>query len=138
AVGLVVGGHYTVETLWLGLLLESGNDAAQVLARLGGGAQGVPGTLAAMNAEAQRLGALDTHAVTPSGLDGPGQFTSAYDLALIARACWSRADFRSYVTTRSAKIPAQGKKYKAFQIQNDVQLLYDYKGALGGKTGFTD
>src|SRR5690606_799297 len=86
AVGLVPGGRYSVESLWLGLLLKSGNDAANVLARLGGGADGMPGGVQAMNVEAHRLGAYQTHAVTPSGLDGPGQFTSAYDLALIARA----------------------------------------------------
>jgi D-alanyl-D-alanine carboxypeptidase (penicillin-binding protein 5/6) len=137
AVGLVRNGMYSVKTLFLGLLLNSGNDAANVFARIGDPG-GVPGTLAAMNARARALGALDTHAVTPSGLDGRGQVTSAYDLALIARACWSRADFRSYVTTQSAKIPAQGKKYKAFQIQNDNRLLYEYQGAMGGKTGFTD
>jgi D-alanyl-D-alanine carboxypeptidase (penicillin-binding protein 5/6) len=137
AVGLVLNGKYTVKTLFLGLLLNSGNDAANVFARIGDPG-GVPGTLAAMNAKARALGALDTHAVTPSGLDGRAQVTSAYDLALIARACWSRPDFRSYVTTQSAKIPAQGKKYKAFQIQNDNRLLYEFPGALGGKTGFTD
>ena len=79
AVGLLLGGKYPVGTLWLGLFLNSGNDAANVLARLGGGTAGVPGTIDAMNAEAHRLGAYDTHAVTPSGLDGPGQLTSAYD-----------------------------------------------------------
>lgn len=139
AVGLVVGGKYTVETLWLGLLLNSGNDAANVLARIGGGPQGVAGTMAAMNAEAERLGGHDTHAVTPSGLDGPGQFTSAYDLALIARACFAREDFRRYVATRRAQIPAQPPKQpNGFQIQNDNPLLDRYPGALGGKTGFTD
>ena len=139
AVGLLVGGRYTVETLWLGLLLNSGNDAANVLARLGGGEQGVAGTMAAMNAEARRLGAYDTHAVTPSGLDGPGQVTSVYDLALIARACFAREDFRRYVATRRTQIPAQPPKDpRGFQIQNDNPLLDRYPGALGGKTGFTD
>src|SRR6185295_14851138 len=68
AVGLVTHGRYSVNTLWLGLLLNSGNDAANVLARVGDRG-GVAGTLAAMNARARGLGALDTHAVTPSGLD---------------------------------------------------------------------
>ncbi|MEJ3748582.1 serine hydrolase [Actinomycetes bacterium KLBMP 9797] len=137
AVGLVEGGRYPVRTLWLGLLLNSGNDAANVLARLGGGtaAAGV----AAMNAEAQRLGALQTHAVTPSGLDGKGQFTSAYDLALIARACFASAAFRTYATAERAQIPPQpAKRAGGFQIQNENQLLTRYPGALGGKTGFTD
>ena len=138
AVGLVRGGKYSVSTLWLGLLLNSGNDAANTLARLGGGAGGVSVTVAAMNAEAKRLGALQTHAVTPSGLDGPGQFTSAYDLALIARVCFDRADFRRYALTRSASMPAQKALRKGgFQFQNENELIYNYPGALGGKTGFT-
>ena len=139
SVGLVLGGTYSVETIWLGLLLNSGNDAANTLARLGGGDRGVRGTIADMNAEASRLGADDTHAETPSGLDGPGQVTSTYDLALIARACFERADFRRYAATRSAQMPAQPPKSpKGYQIQNDNNLLFEYPGAMGGKTGFTD
>lgn len=139
AVGLLVGGRYTIATIWLGLLLNSGNEAANALARLGGGKQGVPGTVAAMNAEAKRLGAYQTHAVTPSGLDGPGQFTSAYDLALIARACFGHADFRKYELTENTQIPAQKHLKKGgFQIQNENRLVSSYDGAIGGKTGFTD
>jgi D-alanyl-D-alanine carboxypeptidase (penicillin-binding protein 5/6) len=140
AVGLVVGGKYPVSTLWLGLLLNSGNDAANALARLagGGGADGVPKTVARMNAEAQRIGAYQTHAVTPSGLDGKGQFTSAYDLALIARVCFGKPEFGKYVRTRSATMPAQPRlKQEGFQFQNENRLIYNYPGALGGKTGFT-
>ncbi|MET8837321.1 serine hydrolase, partial [Micromonospora sp. NPDC004540] len=137
AVGLLVGGRYLVETLWLGLLLQSGNDAANMLARLGAGS--ARAGVAAMNAEAQRLGARQTHAVTPSGLDGPGQFTSAYDLALIARACFADERFRRYALTERARIPAQpALKAGGFQIQNENQLIYRYPGALGGKTGFTE
>ncbi|MEE6258545.1 D-alanyl-D-alanine carboxypeptidase family protein [Plantactinospora sonchi] len=137
AVGLVRGGRYPVETLWLGLLLNSGNDAANVLARVGGDAVGRAGGLAAMNREARALGALQTHAATPSGLDGPGQYTSAYDLALIARACFAREDFRRYAGTRLGHVPAQPGT-KGFPIWNDNQLLHRYPGALGGKTGYTD
>ncbi|ATO12899.1 D-alanyl-D-alanine carboxypeptidase [Micromonospora sp. WMMA2032] len=137
AVGLLVGGRYAVETLWLGLLLQSGNDAANMLARLGAGSARAGVT--EMNAEARRLGALQTRAVTPSGLDGPGQFTSAYDLALIARACFADERFRRYALTERAQIPAQpALKKGGFQIQNENQLIYRYPGALGGKTGFTE
>jgi D-alanyl-D-alanine carboxypeptidase (penicillin-binding protein 5/6) len=138
AVGLVEGGRYSIKTLWLGLLLESGNDAANVLARVGGGTHDYRAGVEAMNAEARRLGARQTHAVTPSGLDGPGQFTSAYDLALIARACYARADFRKYTATDTAWIPAQRNGAGGFQISNDNGLLHRYPGMLGGKTGFTD
>jgi D-alanyl-D-alanine carboxypeptidase (penicillin-binding protein 5/6) len=140
AVGLVVGGKYPISTLWLGLLLNSGNDAANALARLagGGGPDGVAKTVAAMNAEAKSIGAYQTHAVTPSGLDGKGQFTSSYDLALIARVCFASADFRKYVLTRSAQMPAQPQlKQKGFQFQNENKLIFNYPGAMGGKTGFT-
>src|SRR2546430_4989369 len=65
AVGLLLGGHYTVETLWLGLLLNSGNDAANVLARVGGGGGGGPATLDPMNAQAPPPRALRPHAGTP-------------------------------------------------------------------------
>jgi serine-type D-Ala-D-Ala carboxypeptidase (penicillin-binding protein 5/6) len=140
AVGLVVGGRYPVSTLWLGLLLNSGNDAANALARVagGGGPDGVTRTLAAENALAAKLGAFQTHAVHPSGLDGKGQFTSAYDLALIARVCFASADFRKYALTRAAQMPAQPQlKKKGFQFQNENKLIFNYPGAMGGKTGFT-
>ncbi|MEH1058391.1 D-alanyl-D-alanine carboxypeptidase [Micromonospora sp. CPCC 206171] len=135
--GVVAGGRYSVESLWLGLLLKSGNDAANVLARVGGGAAGRQGGVKAMNDEAHRLGANQTHAATPSGLDGPGQYTSAYDLALIARATYARADFRRYIATRVAEIPA-GPGTPGFSITHDNTLLGHYPGTLGGKTGFTD
>ncbi|WP_436837484.1 D-alanyl-D-alanine carboxypeptidase family protein, partial [Micromonospora orduensis] len=139
AVGLVEGGRYTIETIWLGLLLNSGNEAANALARLGSGTDRAADGVRAMNDEAHRLGALQTHAVTPSGLDGKGQFTSAYDLALIARACFAQPTFRRYALTEQAPIPAQpAQRTKGFLIQNENQLIYRYPGALGGKTGFTD
>ena len=146
AVGLVAGGRYTVHTLLLGLLLVSGNDAANVLARVAGGTEGRAGTLRAMNAEAARLGAHDTVAVNPHGLDAPGQHTSAYDLAVIARAAFARPDFRRIDATPTAQLPEQTvtlpggghKTYPGYQVQNDNKLLSTYRGALGGKTGFTD
>jgi D-alanyl-D-alanine carboxypeptidase (penicillin-binding protein 5/6) len=139
AVGLILGGTYTVETIWLGLMLNSGNDAANVLARLGGGEKGIAGTIDDMNAQARHLGADDTTARTPSGLDGPGQVTSAYDLALIFRSCFSHENFRRYTGAKTAQMPPQPPKDpNGFQIQNDNQLLFDYPGGIGGKTGFTD
>lgn len=134
--GVVEGGRYSVEDLWLGLMLRSGNDAANVLARVGGGKAGRRGGIDAMNDEARRLRANQTHAATPSGLDGPGQYTSAYDLALISRATFAREDFRRYMQTRVATVPTQPQK-PAFEITNDNTLLDRYPGMLGGKTGFT-
>jgi serine-type D-Ala-D-Ala carboxypeptidase (penicillin-binding protein 5/6) len=134
-VGLVQYGRYSVDLLFQAMLMASGNDAANTLARVAGS---VPSTVAAMNATARSIQAYDTHAATPSGLDGPHQLTSAYDLALIGRADLARADFRKYTAQKLATIPAQGTRYHSFQFANDNKLLYDYPGAFGGKNGFTD
>jgi D-alanyl-D-alanine carboxypeptidase (penicillin-binding protein 5/6) len=94
-----------------------------------------------MQATARALGALDTTVRNPSGLDAPGQYTSAYDLAVIARAAMARADFRAYVTTVKAqfpgKMPKAGHVRKTFQIFTQDRLLLNYPGAIGIKTGFT-
>ncbi len=134
-VGLVARARYTVDLLFQSMLMVSANDAANALARAAGG---VPATLAAMNAQAARIQAFDTHAATPSGLDGPGQLTSAYDLALIARAALARPDFRRYITQLRGRVPPQKPSYPAFEIANGNKLLYDYPGAFGVKNGFTD
>ena len=134
-VGLVQNGRYSVDLLFQAMLMASGNDAANTLARVAGS---VPSTVAAMNATARSIQAYDTHAATPSGLDGPHQLTSAYDLALIGRADLARADFRKYTAQKLGTIPAQGTKYHSFQFANDDKLLYNYPGAFGGKNGFTD
>lgn len=134
-IGLVARGRYSLDVLFQAMLMASGNDAANALARAAGGTRR---TLVAMDEVAHRLQAYDTHAATPSGLDGPGQLTSAYDLALIARAALARSDFRKYTAQRRGWIPAQKPKYKRFEFANGNRLLYDYPGAIGGKNGFTD
>ena len=132
-VGVYPGLRYSVDLLFMGLFLNSGNDAVHALARTDEG--GVPATIRRMNAKAAQLGALDTHVVDPTGLDADGQLSSAYDLALISRAGLQRADFRRYATTRLAYYPDRtGGRY---QISNQNHLLWSYPGALGVKTGFT-
>ncbi|MEU3163477.1 D-alanyl-D-alanine carboxypeptidase [Streptosporangium sp. NPDC006930] len=131
AVGLVPKPLYTVEDLFKALMLVSGNDCAMALAEANGG---LATTLADMNAEARRLQAFDTVAKTPSGLDKPGQSSSAYDLALIARAGLANADFRRYISTKTDKFPAP-KGY--YEIGNHNKLLWRYKGMIGVKNGWT-
>ena len=133
-VGIGPGGRYTVRQLLTGLLLASGNDAAHALAdQLGG----VSTTVRQMNELAAKLGALDTRAATPSGLDGPGMSASAYDLALAFRQVLSRPLLVELLGTRQADFPGFGDR-PGFVISNDNKLLRSYPGALGGKTGFTD
>ncbi len=132
-VGLEAGGKYTVRQLMTYLLIISGNDAANALARVNGG---YDKTIADMNATATALGALDTRAATVSGLDGPGQTTSAYDLALFAKKDMATPPFPDLIATQDARVPSATDA--GYLAANDNQLLYQYRGAMGGKTGFTD
>ncbi|OLF13570.1 D-alanyl-D-alanine carboxypeptidase family protein [Actinophytocola xanthii] len=133
-VGIGPGGQYTVDQLLHALIMRSGNDAAWALARALGG---VDVALQKMNAVAAELGALDTRAATPSGLDGPGMTTSAYDQSLIFRAAMKYEEFAKAATTPSIQFPGYAGR-GGFQIDNDNDLLGSYEGFLGGKTGFTD
>src|SRR4051794_2006867 len=131
-VGIVPGMRYSVRKLFTAMLVVSGNDAADALAEAAGG---VSRTVGLMNAEAQHLQAYDTLARTPSGLDGPGESTSAYDLALIARAGLQLPDFRRYVATIKSTVPAPHHKH--FQIYTHNHLLTTYRGDIGVKNGYT-
>ena len=140
-VGVDVGGHYTVNDLLHGLLMHSGNDAAHALAAQLGG---VDTTVQKINVLARKLGGADTRAATPSGLDGPGMSTSAYDLGLFYRYAWENPTFANIVATQKYDFPGHPAKpgedgdHPGYQLENDNQLLYNYPGALGGKTGYTD
>ncbi len=134
-VGLVAGGQYPVSLLFDALVMQSGNDAANALARAAGG---VEATLAAMNANAERIGALDTVAGTPSGLDVAGQTSSPYDLALIMAQLVDDPTTAAILQTRTAQMPPVAGLTEGYQIQTQNTLLTDYPGTLGGKTGFTD
>ncbi|WP_414637613.1 D-alanyl-D-alanine carboxypeptidase family protein [Amycolatopsis sp.] len=133
-VGIVAGQSYTVDQLLHGLLMHSGNDVAHAFATALGG---VPAATQKMNALATALGATDTRAATPSGLDGPGMSTSAYDLSLIFHSAMQQPEFAGAVATKGYQFPAVAGK-PAFSIVNDNKLLGVYPGFLGGKTGFTD
>jgi len=136
--GILPNTEYSVRTLMQGMLTVSGNDAAYALAR---GNHSVAATLKAMNATAADLHALDTVAKDPSGLDKPGQTSSAYDLALIGRAAMKLPDFGRYVAVKQATLPGgrsvKGKRTPGFKITSHNRLLYNYRGAIGIKTGYT-
>lgn len=143
AVGIGKNGVYSNLQLMQGLVMASGNDAAHALStQLGGDAA----TVDKMNAKAAELGALDTRTATPSGLDGPGMSTSAYDLALIFRAAMQKPTFAQLISTETVQFPGYPKDpaipedqdRPGFALSNDNQLLYNYEGSLGGKTGYTD
>ncbi len=132
-VGLVDTVDYPISQLFTAMLVVSGNDAAQALATANGG---VATTVEQMNAEAQRIQALDTRAVNTSGLDAPGQVSSPYDLALIGRAGMALPAFRDYVKTKRTKI--RGPRGTTIAISTHDKLLYNYDGAIGIKNGYTN
>ena len=133
-VGVGPQGHYTVRQLLTGLIMNSGNDAANALARQMGG---VPATLAAMTAKARSLGGLDTRPTTPSGLDAQGMATSAYDLAVFYRVVMRDPTFQEISRTRLFQWPGHGDQ-PGFMVSSDNKMLASYPGTIGGKTGFTD
>jgi len=131
-VGLQAGHAYKVSDLFTALLTISANDAAMALAQATGSlSQG----MADLNAEARRLQADDTVAVTPNGLDAPGQHTSAYDLALFARQGLRMPAFLKYDRTTGGLFRISKKKSVGLWNQNT--LLATYPGAIGGKIGWT-
>jgi serine-type D-Ala-D-Ala carboxypeptidase (penicillin-binding protein 5/6) len=131
-VGLVAGRAYQISDLFTALLTISANDAAIALTQATGSfGQG----MALINAEARHLQADDTVAVEPNGLDAPGQHTSAYDLALIARQALKMPAFLKYDQTRSARFVVARRK--AVELYNQNSLLTTYPGAIGGKIGWT-
>jgi len=132
-VGVGPNGFYSINDLLHGLLMHSGNDAAHALAMQLGG---MDAALKKINDLAGRLGGRDTRAATPSGLDGPGMSTSAYDIGLFYRYAWQNPTFADIVATRSFDFPGRGDV--GYPVENDNQLLYNYPGAMGGKTGYTD
>ncbi len=133
-VGLVTGGAYPVGFLFQALVLQSGNDAANALARAAGGTAAV---VAAMTETAESIGAYDTVVGGPSGLDVAGQSSSPYDLALIFRELLEIPVAAAALTTPTAQVPEVPGRAPGFQIQNQNPLA-GYPGTLGGKTGFTD
>ena len=133
AVGIVEGSTYTIDELFLGLFLASGNDAAHALANAAGG---MSTTVRLMREEVERIKALDTTPTNPSGLDAEGQLSSAYDLALIGRVGMQIEEFREYAATESTQFP-DAERDATYSISNHNQLLGTYPGAIGIKNGYT-
>lgn len=131
-VGLPEGRRIPLHDLLYGLMLQSGNDAAMAIA------EGIGGTedafVARMNDEARRLGATDTHFASPHGLYAPDNYSTAYDLALLARVAMENPVFREVVRTRrwTLVLPTGARRF----LWNHNRLLSRYQGADGVKTGY--
>jgi serine-type D-Ala-D-Ala carboxypeptidase (penicillin-binding protein 5/6) len=132
--GVAPGQTYTARQLLDGLLLVSGNDAANTLARMLGGADQA---VAKMNAKAALLGAYGTNAGSPSGIDAPGMamWSTPHDLAVIFRSALSYPVFAQITAQPSAVFPT---KTGDTVLVNQDEMMQRYPGMLGGKTGYTD
>ena len=132
-IGLYAGKSNKVHDLFAGMMMNSGNDAASALANAVGGWDRALGL---MNEEAARLGATDTVAETPNGLDRHGQVTTAADLATIFRAAIKMPDLLKIMQTKTMSAQTvEGRRISLYNHNKMLQL--NYPGHLGAKTGTT-
>ena len=122
------GEVLTLQDLLYGMMLHSGNDAATALAIYCGGT--VEGFAELMNDKAQSLGMTDSHFVNPHGLDAPEHYSTAKDLAILAREAMKNPIFSATVSTKS--VSAANRR-----LTNHNKLLWRVEGANGVKTGYT-
>lgn len=136
SMGVSSGEVYGFQDLLYGLLLPSGNDAAEVFAN--NYPSGRDGFIKAMNNKAQSLGLKDTHFSNPSGLQGDGeQHTTTYDLLVITRYALEHYPlFTTAVSTATYDITGT-TNHKALSLTNETNLLTTYPGVKGVKTGYT-
>lgn len=134
ALGLRAGDTITLSDLLTGLLLASGNDAANVTAEAVAG--DLPSFASLMNAKAAVLGMENSGFVTPSGLDAEGHAASAYDMALLGRAVLQNDFLRQVCATQSARVYFGNPKREVW-VSNHNRLLKLSDDCIGMKTGFT-
>lgn len=135
-VGLLAGDTLSVRELLMAALISSGDDAAYALAEHvgGGGRAGVKRFVEMMNGEAETLGLKNTHFENPVGLDEKGHYSSARDLATMARAAMRYPEFRDIVSTEYASIYTPDRE---IPLASTNELLFSYGPATGIKTGTT-
>ena len=126
---LRAGEEITLRGLLYGLLLQSGNDAAMAVACHIAGSEG--DFVALMNQKAAELGMKNSSFANPSGLNDDNHYSTAYDLALLARACLDNETVAEICATRTVTVGTR-------TFVNHNKLLSRYEGCVGMKTGFTE
>ncbi len=137
SMGLVEGDKVTKRILCYGMMLPSGNDAANATAvRVAGS---IEKFAEMMNNRAKKIGMTNTHFVTPSGLDDNTDlhYSTAYDMALLTQEALRNPIFREICSTTKVKLEYGNPPYTRW-LQNTNKLLKSYEGIIGVKTGFTD
>ena len=134
SMGLQEGDSVSLRALAYGMLLASGNDGANAAAvRISGS---IPAFVERMNARAAEIGMADTRFATPSGLDDPGHYSTAYDMALLAREALQNPLFAEICAQSKAVVQYGNPPYNRW-LTNHNRLLREYPGTIGVKTGFT-
>ena len=131
---LEAGEKLTVKDLLYGLMLRSGNDCAETLAKHVSGS--IPKFAELMNTTAKNIGAFNSNFKNPHGLHNDEHYTTAYDLALISCYAIKNPIFKEIVSTKSIKIPHTTRDYDRLLI-NKNKMLQEFDGSTGIKTGFT-
>ncbi|MCL2053439.1 MAG: D-alanyl-D-alanine carboxypeptidase [Oscillospiraceae bacterium] len=135
SMGLLPGDIVTKRALCYGMLLPSGNDAANA------SAVSVAGDYARfarlMNARAAQIGMRRTNFVTSSGLHAAEHYSTAYDMALLTREALKNEAFKEICSAKSAKLSFGNPPYERW-LTNTNRLLSSLDGCIGVKTGFTD
>lgn len=134
SMGLLAGDTVTLRDLVYGMLLASGNDAANTVAYVLG--DGPEGFAELMNERAAAIGMSNTNFVTASGLDSEGHYSTAYDMALLACEAMKNPEFRSVCNTSNKKLSYGNPPYLR-TLTNHNRLLRIYEYAVGIKTGYT-
>jgi len=137
--GLAEGDQVSVKDSLYGLMLKSANEVANGLAEHVGGS--IYGFADMMNAKAKELGCTGSHFVNPNGLNDSDHYTTAHDMALIAKAAFENETLCKITSTTSYKFPAT-KNAAARTVTMGHKMLYEsdsryYEGIVGGKTGYT-
>lgn len=135
SMGLEEGERLSLEELLYGLILLSGNDAAETIAQ--GSSFGRENFVYLMNKKTEDLGLGSTHFTNPTGLEGDGkQYSTVYDLLVITKYALENPTFAKIVSTIEYNIE-QNRNHKAFFLFNETNLLTSYPGVKGVKTGYT-
>ncbi len=130
------GERFTLRELLSALLMDSANDAAVAIAnRIGGNEETF---VQMMNQQAKELGLNDTHFTNPHGLSEIGHYSSAQDMAIIARYGLQKPVLAEIVNTKVKDFPRTKQGELPDRLQNHNKLLWQYDGADGVKTGYTD
>ncbi len=135
SMGLHFGERVSKRELCYGMMLPSGNDAANTSALL------ISGSFEAfsrkMNSRAAELGMMNSNFVTPSGLHDDEHYSTAYDMALLTREALKNELFSEICGTKSVTISSEGFETDKYLV-NTNRLLSKYQYCIGVKTGFTD